>query len=197
MRSVLAELDTRGAIADRRAIELQLRLRGAPQIKTGRYEIPAHASPEAILRQLAEGRVVLEALTVVEGWTFADMRRVVEAHPSVRQTLKGKDTAEFMNAIGHAGRASGRPFLSGHLPLRGRDHRPRAVCAGIPQDVRGAGWRLVAARLRPAAGGRLRGVDAGLHRREGNRARERAPAHCGSLRDAVAHGTCGCRPTRP
>jgi UPF0755 protein len=103
VRSVLAELDTRGAIADRRAVELQLRLRGAPRIKTGRYEIPAHASPEEILRQLAEGRVVLEALTVVEGWTFADMRRVVEAHPSVRQTLKGKDTAEFMNAIGHAG----------------------------------------------------------------------------------------------
>ena len=81
VRSVLAELETRGAIADRRAVELQLRLRGAPQIKSGRYEIPAHASPEAILRQLAEGRVVLETLTVVEGWTFADMRRVVEAHP--------------------------------------------------------------------------------------------------------------------
>jgi UPF0755 protein len=103
VRSVLGELETRGAIADRRAVELQLRLRGASQIKTGRYEIPAHASPEAILRQLAEGRVLLEALTVIEGWTFADMRRVVEAHPSVRQTLKGKDTAAFMDAIGHAG----------------------------------------------------------------------------------------------
>ena len=103
VRAVLVELETRGAIADRRAVELQLRLRGAPQIKTGRYEIPAHASPEAILRQLAEGRVLLEALTVIEGWTFADMRRVVEAHPSVRQTLKGKDTAAFMDAIGHAG----------------------------------------------------------------------------------------------
>ena len=103
VRAVLAELDTRGAIADRRAVELQLRLRGAPQIKTGRYEIPAHASPEAILQQLAEGRVVLEALTIVEGWTFADMRRVVEAHPSIRQTLRGKDTAALMDAIGHAG----------------------------------------------------------------------------------------------
>lgn len=103
VRSVLAELERQGAIADRQAIDFQLRVRGAPQIKTGRYEIPAHASPEEILRQLAEGRVILEALTVVEGWTFADMRRVIEAHPGIRQTLKGKDTAAFMDAIGHAG----------------------------------------------------------------------------------------------
>ena len=103
VRSVLAELETRGALADRRAVELQLRVRGSPQIKTGKYEIPAHASPEQILQQLAEGRVLLESLTVVEGWTFADMRRVVEAHPGIKSTLRGLDTAEFMSAIGHAG----------------------------------------------------------------------------------------------
>src|SRR6186713_3123273 len=91
VRSVLAELDARGALADRRGVELQLRVRGWPQIKTGRYDIPAGASPADILRQLAEGRVVLETLTVVEGWTFADMRRVVEAHPQIRVTLRGKE----------------------------------------------------------------------------------------------------------
>jgi UPF0755 protein len=103
VRAVLRELDARGALADRRAVQLQLRVRGSPQIKSGRYDIPAGASPAEILRQLAEGRVVLEALTVVEGWTFADMRRVVEAHPQVVVTLRGKDTAEFMAAIGHPG----------------------------------------------------------------------------------------------
>jgi len=103
VRSVLAELESRGALADRRAVELQLRVRGSPQIKTGKYEIPARASPEEILQQLAEGRVLLESLTVLEGWTFADMRRVVEAHPGIRSTLRGMSTAEFMSAIGHAG----------------------------------------------------------------------------------------------
>ena len=103
VRSVLVDLETQGAIADRRAIELRLKFLGAPQIRSGRDEIPAHASAEQILAQLAEGRVVLETLTVVEGWTFADMRRVIEAHPAIRQTLKGRDTAAFMEAIGHAG----------------------------------------------------------------------------------------------
>jgi len=103
VRAVLAELEARGALADRRAVELVLRVRGSPQIKTGHYEIPAAASPREILRQLEEGRVVLEALTVVEGWTFADMRRVVEAHPHLKITLRGTDTAGLMTAIGHPG----------------------------------------------------------------------------------------------
>ena len=103
VRAVLADLEARGAVSDRRAIELELRVRGWPQIKTGRYEIPAAASPQEILRQLAEGRVVLETLTVIEGWTFADMRRAVEAHPHITVTLRGKEIADVMSAIGHAG----------------------------------------------------------------------------------------------
>jgi UPF0755 protein len=103
VRAVLSELDAKGALADRRAVELVLRVRGWPRIRTGHYEIPAAVSPQEILRQLEEGRVVLEALTIVEGWTFADMRRVVEAHPHVKVTLRGRETAELMAAIGHAG----------------------------------------------------------------------------------------------
>jgi UPF0755 protein len=103
VRSVLAELETRGALNDRRAIEINLRVNGWPRVKTGRYEIPARASAADILRQLEEGRVVLEALTIVEGWTFADMRRVIDAHPHVKGTLRGKEITEVMSAIGHAG----------------------------------------------------------------------------------------------
>jgi UPF0755 protein len=103
VRAVLADLDSRGALSDRRAVEVELRVRGSPRIKTGHYQIPPAASPQDILRQLAEGRVVLEALTIVEGWTFADMRRAVEAHPRVKVTMGGKSIAEVMSAIGHAG----------------------------------------------------------------------------------------------
>jgi UPF0755 protein len=103
VRAVLGELASRGALADRRAVEIQLRVRGWPRVKTGRYEIPPHASPAEILRQLEEGRVVLEALTIIEGWTFADMRRALESHPGVSATLRGKDVATLMAAIGHPG----------------------------------------------------------------------------------------------
>jgi UPF0755 protein len=103
VRAVLAELDAKGALVDRRAVELELRVRGWPRIRTGHYEIPAAATPRQILDQLEEGRVVLEALTIVEGWTFADMRRVIEAHPHIKVTLRGKEIPELMAAIGHGG----------------------------------------------------------------------------------------------
>lgn len=130
VRGVLAELHELGAIADRRAVELQLRVRGWPQIKSGKYEIPAHATPAEIVQQLAEGRVVLESLTVVEGWTFADMRRVVEAHPAVRKTLVGMSTAELMSAIGHEGEhPEGRFFPDTYRFAEGTTDRDLYVLA--------------------------------------------------------------------
>jgi UPF0755 protein len=102
-RGVLQELERLGALSNRRAVQVELRLRGAPTIKTGRYEIAAYASPRDILRQLQEGRVVLETLTVIEGWTFAEMRRAVERHPQIRVTLRDQDMAGIMKAIGHEG----------------------------------------------------------------------------------------------
>jgi UPF0755 protein len=103
VRAVLGELERLGALADRRSVEMRLRVRGWPQIRVGRYEIPAHATPDEILAQLEAGRVVLETLTVIEGWTFADMRRAVEQHPQIRQTLRGGSVADLMAAIGHPG----------------------------------------------------------------------------------------------
>jgi UPF0755 protein len=135
VRSVLVDLETQGAIADRRAIELRLKLLGAPQIRSGRYEIPAHASAQEILAQLAEGRVVLETLTVVEGWTFADMRRVIEAHPAIKQTLKGRDTVAFMEAIGHAGEhPEGRFFPDTYRFAAGTTDRELFVLAYRKMD---------------------------------------------------------------
>jgi UPF0755 protein len=51
---------------------------------------------------LEQGAVVLETLTVVEGSTFAELRRALEKHPAVTQTLKGKTNDEVMALIGHA-----------------------------------------------------------------------------------------------
>jgi UPF0755 protein len=50
---------------------------------------------------LERGEVVMEQLTVVEGSTFADLRRQLENHPAVVPTLRGKSDAEVMSAIGH------------------------------------------------------------------------------------------------
>jgi UPF0755 protein len=148
-RGALAELDRLGALADRRAVELVLRVQGWPQIKTGRYEIPAQASPRDILTQLAEGRVVLETLTVIEGWRFEDLRRAVEQHPQIRATLRGKPVADLMAAIGHPGEhPEGRFFPDTYRFAAGTtDRELYSLAYRKLADALHAAWQTRAANL--------------------------------------------------
>jgi UPF0755 protein len=104
VRSVLGRLEATGAVRNARAVEVYLRLRGLePRVQAGTYEIPAHASPAQILALFAQGKVVLEQLTVVEGSTFGEFLEALDQHPHVLHTLRGKAPAEVMAALGHAG----------------------------------------------------------------------------------------------
>jgi peptidoglycan lytic transglycosylase G len=103
VRGVVRMLGERRIVADPRAVQLYLRIHDVhPKIKAGTYDFPAGASPAQIFAMLEQGQVVLEQLTVVEGSTFADLRKALEKHPAVTQTLRGKTDAEVMAAIGHA-----------------------------------------------------------------------------------------------
>jgi UPF0755 protein len=103
VRAVISQLGKQGVLSDPRAVSLYLRLHGLnPKIKTGTYDFPAGASPARIIEMLQKGEVVLEQLTVVEGSRFADFRRMLENHPAVQVTLRGKSNADVMAAIGHA-----------------------------------------------------------------------------------------------
>jgi UPF0755 protein len=102
LRGVLAGLHERGALVAPRPIELFLRLHGRKlKIKAGTYEIAAGASAAAVIDLLQSGRVILEALTVVEGSTFAELRRALASNSAVVATLAGKSDAEVMTAIEH------------------------------------------------------------------------------------------------
>jgi UPF0755 protein len=102
LRSVLGRLESAGAVRHAGAVEWYLRLRDLrPRVQTGTYDIPPHASPAQILTLFAEGRVVLEQLTVVEGATFADFLATLAQQPDVVHTLNGKTPAEIMVLLGH------------------------------------------------------------------------------------------------
>lgn len=104
LRGVLADLAGRGAIEQPRVVEWWARITDrAPRVRVGRYEIPANASARDILRQLDEGRVVLETITVIEGTRYADFRRALAAHPGVRQTLQGVEDGDLMQRLGSPG----------------------------------------------------------------------------------------------
>jgi UPF0755 protein len=117
--------------------------------KAGEYEIAAHASPGTILGQLEAGRVVLTSLTVVEGWSFADMRRAIEAHHEIAQTMAGKSDAEVMQAIGHAGEhPEGRFFPDTYRFAAGTSDR-EILALGYRQmaEVLASAWAARTAEL--------------------------------------------------
>jgi UPF0755 protein len=102
LRSVLVQLQGAGALRAAREVEWYLRLRRQPvRVQAGTYEIPPRASPAQILEMFAEGRVLLEQLTLVEGATFGDFLELLAASPDVTHTLAGKTPAQVMAAIGH------------------------------------------------------------------------------------------------
>jgi len=83
----------------------------SPRVQVGTYEIAAHATPAQIIEQLAQGRVVFEQVTIIEGSTFAEFRHALDSHPEVTHALQGKSDSQVMAALGHAGElAEGRFF---------------------------------------------------------------------------------------
>ncbi len=70
------------------------------QVRAGYYAFAPGLSPRAALEQLRRGEVIQDRVTIVEGWTFAQMRAAIEAHPFVTVTRKGQDDAAILRAIG-------------------------------------------------------------------------------------------------
>jgi UPF0755 protein len=109
LRQVLKQLEDRQLITNARQLEYYLRYcqgesRLDPaQIKAGQYRIAPGQLPLVVLKQLVDGRVVLESVTIVEGWRFAQMRRLVERHPRITATFFGQDDASIMAALGVPG----------------------------------------------------------------------------------------------
>lgn len=82
---------------------LLARMRGAfTRIQAGTYLIqPGKTTPAKFLDDMLAGRVILRELTIVEGWTFAQMMQAINSNPYLTHTLAGKDPQAIMTALGY------------------------------------------------------------------------------------------------
>ena len=62
----------------------------AAKIKAGAYELKAGTTPRALIGQLVRGEFAQESLTIIEGWSFHQMRQALAASKSLKH-----DTAEL------------------------------------------------------------------------------------------------------
>lgn len=64
----------------------------ASQIKAGSYELKPDTTPRRLLTQLVRGEFAQESLTIIEGWTFRQMRQAVDTAPNLKhETLRLSD----------------------------------------------------------------------------------------------------------
>ncbi len=94
VRSATQQIAAGGVPVSPTLLEILARVSGkAPRLKAGSYEVEGGTTPWRLLEQLARGQFAQHGLTVIEGWTFAQMREAVNAHKSLKH-----DTAELSDA---------------------------------------------------------------------------------------------------
>lgn len=75
---------------------------GTP-LHTGEYRLTPGMTVEQLFDAWRRGDVVQYNLTLVEGWTFRQVRAAVAKHEKLKHTLEGLSDAEVMDKLGHTG----------------------------------------------------------------------------------------------
>jgi UPF0755 protein len=70
------------------------------RLQVGEYTIDHGMTPAQLLRKLEDGSVVQHQFTIVEGWTFRELRLALAKEEALEQTLSGLPDAEVMRRLG-------------------------------------------------------------------------------------------------
>jgi UPF0755 protein len=70
------------------------------RLQVGEYALDHGLAPAELLRKLEDGRVIQHQFTIVEGWTFRELRLALAREPALEQTLAGLPDAEVMRRLG-------------------------------------------------------------------------------------------------
>ena len=100
-KSVIAQLDEQEVPINGTLFILLVRLSGnSSSLRSGPYELRAGESPARLLQKISRGIVALESLTVIEGWTFRQMRQAMERHPALKHETAGLSDRELLKRMG-------------------------------------------------------------------------------------------------
>ncbi len=83
----------------------------AGHIQAGEYALPAGITPRALLAAMRDGKVLRRRFTIVEGWTFRDLRAALAKVPLLRHVTSGMDDAALMAKLGYPGQHPEGRFL--------------------------------------------------------------------------------------
>lgn len=104
LSAVAWQLKQQGLQIDPKEFVKFARMRGdLKRIKAGDYLITPNTTARQLLDKMVAGKVIMRELTIVEGWTFAQMMTAVNNNPYLTHTLQGLDNKTIMAKVGYPG----------------------------------------------------------------------------------------------
>ncbi len=73
----------------------------AHRIQSGEYLLSDKMTALDLIDDMVEGKVMQHALTIVEGWSFAQLRQALAQHPAIKHSIDGKSPSELMALLGY------------------------------------------------------------------------------------------------
>lgn len=100
LRSSMRQIENAGVPTHPLMLTALAQLTGnSTKLKAGTYELKPGTSPLRLIQQLVRGEFAQEALVIIEGWTFAQMRAEINAHPGLKHETLGMSDRELMAKI--------------------------------------------------------------------------------------------------
>ena len=94
----------------------------AGRMQVGEYAITSGLSPREILDRLSRGEVIQRKFTIVEGWSFRDLRTALAGDVLLRRSSQGLLDKQVMDKLGRAGVfPEGRFLPETYVYTRGTD----------------------------------------------------------------------------
>jgi len=105
LTAVADELAGRGVLTHPRLLALYARYTGADaRMRAGEYAIQPGVTPERLLDLFVSGAVVQHSVTIVEGWTFRNLRKALADVPTLDHVTRELSDEELMTRLGEPGR---------------------------------------------------------------------------------------------
>ncbi|WP_028239987.1 endolytic transglycosylase MltG [Stutzerimonas azotifigens] len=122
---VFRRLETEGLLDDAFWLRLYWRLNLAGQtLHIGEYQLQPGMTVRQMIGLWQRGEVMQHSVTLVEGWTFQQVRLALAAQPKIEQSLQGLSDTEVMAELGYPDlHPEGRFFPDTYLYTRGTSDR--------------------------------------------------------------------------
>jgi len=158
-RGVAQAVRDAGVDVDPRLLFTWFRVSGQSRlIKAGSYELEPGITPHRLLQKLARGEEALRAVTVVEGWTFRQMRAALARADQLRPDSRALPDGEVMKLLGREGlHPEGRFFPDTYTYAKGSSD-----LAVMRRALRAMDKRLAAAWTQRSPGTAVRSAEEAL-----------------------------------